>query len=302
MVVDNIVKTGDLNGLIQEKLSSEYIFDKIKESSVLQRICQQSPLTSNGTGVPTFSDNIAVTHPDEGEIKDASSASGNLKNLVAKTFAELVPVSNKIFRSDNDGWVSVLEQKVIEAIAHDFDKQALYSGLWGDDNNISTTTKAVTLGTGTPAYYADLVASKRLIRLSKKYSPNGFVFDETVQSDFEESVDAQNRPIFNSPNYDGAGAVTKVGTLTGVPSNFVTGLQPAELLDSPVGFVGDWSQATWGQVGNIDYRISEEASATINGQLQSGFERNFVVIRAEVEYGWLVNDLNAFAKFLPATD
>jgi HK97 family phage major capsid protein len=297
MAITDIVKTGDLNGLIKEKNSDEYIFKKIKQASVLQRICPESPLTSDGTGVPVFSDNLTVSHPDEGGIKEASKAGGDVKSLVAKTFAVLIPISNKVFNGDNTKWLDVLQEKTIEAIANDFDKQALYNNLWGAANNVSTTTKSVVFGSGTPAYYGDLVAGKGLIRASKKYSPTGFIFDETTMSNFELSVDANNRPIFNSPNYDGSGAVTKVGTLTGVPTNFVTGLQPTET--DALGFVGDFSEATWGQVGSIEYKIFDQATITVGGNLQSAAERNFTVIRAEVQYGWVVNNLSAFAKFVP---
>ena len=63
-----------------------------------------------------------------------------------------------------------------------------------------------------------------------------------------------------------------------------------------VGFGGDWTQAAWGAVGGISYRISTEAPVTINGSLVSLFENNLVAILAEAEYGFLVNDMDAFTK------
>ena len=67
-------------------------------------------------------------------------------------------------------------------------------------------------------------------------------------------------------------------------------------LTSVVGFGGDWTQAAWGAVGGISYRISTEAPVTINGSLVSLFENNLVAILAEAEYGFLVNDVDAFTK------
>ena len=51
-----------------------------------------------------------------------------------------------------------------------------------------------------------------------------------------------------------------------------------------------------GVVGGISYRISTEASVTINGSLVSLFEHNLVAVLAEAEYGWLVNDTAAFVE------
>lgn len=41
--------------------------------------------------------------------------------------------------------------------------------------------------------------------------------------------------------------------------------------------------------------MSTEATVTINGTLTSLWEHNLVAIRAEAEYGWLVNDAESFA-------
>ena len=66
------------------------------------------------------------------------------------------------------------------------------------------------------------------------------------------------------------------------------------------GYMGDWTQAVWGAVGGISYRVSTEATVTINGVLVSLFENNLVAILAEAEYGWLVNDAASFVKFTNA--
>ena len=65
---------------------------------------------------------------------------------------------------------------------------------------------------------------------------------------------------------------------------------------SVVGYGGDWSRAVWGVVGGISYDVSTEATVTINGSYVSLFENNLVAIRAEAEYGWLVDDPQAFVK------
>ena len=61
-----------------------------------------------------------------------------------------------------------------------------------------------------------------------------------------------------------------------------------------VGFAGDWRKTAWGAVGGINFRVSTEATVTINNQLTSLWEHNLVAVLAEAEYGWVVADVEAF--------
>ena len=54
-------------------------------------------------------------------------------------------------------------------------------------------------------------------------------------------------------------------------------------------------------MGGISYRVSTEATVTINGTLTSLFENNLVAIRAEAEYGWLLQDKDAFVQYTDHT-
>jgi hypothetical protein len=47
--------------------------------------------------------------------------------------------------------------------------------------------------------------------------------------------------------------------------------------------------------------VTTQAAVTINGALVSLWENNLVGILMEAEYGWLVNDVNAFVKFTNAS-
>jgi hypothetical protein len=68
-----------------------------------------------------------------------------------------------------------------------------------------------------------------------------------------------------------------------------------------VAYGGDWSMAAWGVVGGINYRVSTEATVTIDGNLVSAFEHNLVAIVAEAEYGWVVSDPEAFVEITDAS-
>src|SRR5690606_34495064 len=130
----------------------------------------------------------------------------------------------------------------------------------------------------------------------RRYQFNGWALDSVLEPVLWGSVDANGRPIWTDlPTDSNAPALLTRGRLLGRPSFLGEGVASANLTDV-VGFGGDWTQAAWGAVGGIRYRLTTEAAVTINGALTSLFEHNLVAVLAEAEFGFLVNDPNAFVK------
>ena len=63
-----------------------------------------------------------------------------------------------------------------------------------------------------------------------------------------------------------------------------------------LGFGGDFTKGAWGAVGGISYRVSTEATVTINGTLTSLWEHNLVAVLAEAEYGFVSADDEAYVR------
>src|SRR5690606_21206925 len=123
----------------------------------------------------------------------------------------------------------------------------------------------------------------------------GWAFDDVLEAGLLSSVDSTGRPLWiDTP--PSSTVVARNGSVVGRPAFMGEGVSSINQTDV-VGFAGDWSQAAWGAVGGISYRISTEATVTINGSLVSLFENNLVAILAEAEYGWLLNDASAFVKY-----
>jgi hypothetical protein len=126
----------------------------------------------------------------------------------------------------------------------------------------------------------------------RRYQLTGWALDSVLEPSLWGAVDTTGRPIYtplDSADFDGR------GRLMGRPSFMGEGVASANLT-SVVGYAGDFSEARWGVVSNIAFRITDQASVTINGSLVSTFENNLVAILAEAEYGFLVNDVDAFSK------
>ena len=87
--------------------------------------------------------------------------------------------------------------------------------------------------------------------------------------------------------------VARPGRLLNRPSFMGEGVGRAGV----AAFGGDFRKAAWGVVGGISYRVSTEATVTINGALTSLWENNLVAVLAEAEYGYVNSDVESFVKY-----
>lgn len=143
--------------------------------------------------------------------------------------------------------------------------------------------------------FADLNSGLDLLVKDKK-KLNGFVFDDVAEPLFNASVDVNGRPLF-VPEPTVATAAVRSGTMLGRPVSFADTVANGTAAGSVVGIGGDFSKALWGTVGGINFDVSTESTVTIGNQLVSLWENNLVAIRAEAEFGWLIESNAHFVKY-----
>jgi hypothetical protein len=135
---------------------------------------------------------------------------------------------------------------------------------------------------------------RTLVNTGKRLT--GFALDIKAEPLLWGAVDTTGRPIYTAlPTDDESQGLATEGRLLGRPSFMGEGVW--EATNNTLGYGGDWSQTAWGVVGGISYDVSTQASVTVNGSLISLFERNLLAVRAEAEYGFLVNDPAAFVRY-----
>lgn len=297
MAVTAATVTGDFAGFLNPAQSAA-LFDEVRQQSVVQQLARRVPLGMNGVEIP-----VTVTKPSAGWVaeagqKPASKGTMALKTITPKKLACIAIVSAETVRANPGGYINTLREDIAEAFAIAFDSAALHGTSTPFTTFIDQTTKTVEIGTAAAAagsVYADLNAGlKLLVDDGKRLS--GFAFDATAEPLFNAAVDTTGRPLFiDSPVEDTS---LRSGRVLGRPAFIGEGVKGAT---TTVGYGGDWSQAVWGVVGGISYDVSTQATATINGALVSLWENNLVGVRAEAEYGWLVNDVAAFVEYTNAT-
>ena len=309
MAITAATKTSDFSGFITPEQSAP-IFERAARQSVVQQLCRRVPLSYKGTSVPVVTGRPVANWVAEGATKPATSGSMTLKTIEPKKLAAIVVDSAEVVRADPGGYVSSARDRFAEAFAIAFDYAALHD-LGGDGTGtgpfstyLDQTTKGTELGGTSQAnggILADLKeAMAEIVQDSdasgRRYKLTGWAIDEAIEPMFWGAVDSTGRPIWTDLPYDASSSfLGSAGRLLNRPAFMGEGVATPNLT-SGVGYAGDWSQAVWGNVGGITYDVSDQATVTIDGSLVSLWENNLVAIRAEAEYGFLVNDVDAFVK------
>jgi len=299
MAITAATKTSDFSGFLNRE-QSQAIFTAAYQSSIVQQLSPQIPLGINGQSIPVVTGTVTAGWVAEGAQKPASQGTMTLKTMDPKKLAAIVVVSAEVVRANPGGYMDVLRPQVAQAFATAFDAAALHGTSSPFSTNLDTGSSTQEFTGTTPAFtavYDDLNAGlSTLINAGK--NPNGWAFDKRMEPVFNGAKDTAGRPLFLDATYTQKAGLIREGSLLGYRAFTGAGVYAAT--PKIYGYLGDWTQTAWGTVGGISYDVSTETSVTINGALVSLWENNLVAIRAEAEYGWLVNDAASFVKFTNA--
>lgn len=300
MAITAATKTSDFSGFLSPEKAEAY-FNQARRSSVVQSLARQVPLGINGQEIPVVTSKATAGWVAEGGQKPASKGGLSLKSMTPKKIAAIAVVSAEVVRANPGNYMELLRGDISEAFALAFDAAALHgtSTPFGASNYIGATTKEHELGeTAATAVDGGVFGEvneglKLLVNDGKKLT--GFAFDTVTEPTFNGSLDGNGRPLFIDATYEEN--ALRAGRLLGRPAYMGDGVAGGAAAGDTLGFAGDWSQVVWGVVGGISYDVSTQATVTINGALTSLWENNLVAIRAEAEYGLLVNDTAAFVRY-----
>ena len=309
MAITAATTTGDFSGFLNADQAAP-IFDRAQRMSVVQQLVQQVPLGINGVDIPVVTGRLSAGWVSEGGQKPASSGTMSLKTISPEKIAAIAVVSAEVVRANPGGYMNQIRPQIAEAFALAFDRAALRdegpdgtAGAGPFATNIGQTTKAVEIGTGTTIHNDFVAALSLLVADGKKLT--GWALDDRLEPTILDELDGNNRPLYTElPTDDISAAVARPGRLLARPSYMGEGVgadTPGAATTYHVGYAGDWREAAWGVVGGISYDVSTEATVTINGALVSLWENNLVAVRAEAEYGFLVNDVDAFVELTETT-
>lgn len=309
MAITAATLRSDFSGFLPAEIAAP-IFERTARVSVVQQLARQVPLGAEGKSIPVVTGSIDAGWVDEGGTKPADSSAMSLKTITPKKLAVIVVTSAEVVRANPGNYIQTVRGQIAEAFARAFDRAALHdegptgsAGAGPFSTYIDQTTKSAELGANAQedgGVYVDLVDAMDEIITStdaagRDREITGWAFDTRMETRLLRAVDTTGHPIWVSlPNDQFSDATLRRGMTLQRPSFMGQGIK--DNTGAIIGYGGDWSQAVWGSVGGISYDVDDKAPVTINGSLVSMWEKNLVGIRAEAEFGFLVNDVDAFVQ------
>ena len=272
------------SGIILPAAVSNEILSKVQETSVIQRAARRITLPGNGTAVNIITGEPTASWVGETESKPVSNGTAATKILRPYKLAVIETFSNE-FRRDLPALYSALADRLPAALAKKFDTTVFHGTNPGSDfDNLSSAS-------GHVLDYDGMVAALSALGAAG-YDMNGIIVAPQGEAKLLGEKDLQDRPLFIS-NLQNEGGI---GSVLGRPV-FKSKAAYLDATTDVLGFAGDWSQAVWGQVGDVTVKISDQATLDIGGgESINLFQQNMFAVLAEIEVGFRVGDLAAFKK------
>jgi HK97 family phage major capsid protein len=295
------------------------IFAKATEQALLPRLgAEQIEVTYGQTVIP-----VTVTEPQagqvgvgtsneqrEGGVKPLSGVGWGSRSFSPVKFAVIVTASDEFVRQNPQNRFNSIRGKLSAAIARQMDLAVFHgrdallgTALQGIDvNNVLVNTTNVVAhdpaGANAGNLINDLLALYDLI--GEDYDPERWVFDPRYRTKLAAAmrgVDANGNVL--SPG--DVNLAAQESSVLGLPANFhkaAPGRIGAYAGPTPPvrAFLGDFSQLKWGFADEIRFKVSDQATLSDGTNTVNLWQTNQVAVMCEVTFGWVVGDLEAFAK------
>lgn len=311
MAITAATVTADFNAAFKEKTLAGFVFERAARQSIVQSLATRQAMGGNGVNVPVVTGRPQVGWVAEGATKPATSGTTDVKVLEPKKIAAILVVSKEVVRANPGGYVEQMKANLADAFAFAFDRAALHDeGADGTASGgpfatyIDQTTKVSEIGAANAAaggVHTDFVNALSDIVTTvdssgRRREATGWALDTCLEPALWGSLDSTGRPLYLSqPSDQSSDLLVTRGRLLNRPTVMSSSIASADM-NTVVGYLGDWRSAIWGQIGGIEFSAADNVPVTVNGSLISTWEKNLVAIKAETEYGFLVDDVSSFSK------
>lgn len=260
------------------------------EASAVMRAARQIALPGAGVSIPLVTGDATAAWVAETEEKPVSRATLNNKTMTPYTLAVIEPFSNQ-FRRDLPALYRELVRRLPYALGNAFDSTVfgVTAAPGADFDQIDGAPDVVVDATDT---FGDLAGVLNAIAAAGG-DLTGWVVNPALHGLLITSVDGQGRQFFIN---DPANQRT-VGSVFGAPVYRTRGQLPA----LTTGFAGDWQgSAVFGTVEGVQISVSDQATLTDGATQVNLWQRNMFAVRAEIEVGFRVRDVNHFVEIKSA--
>lgn len=273
-------------------VSSE-IWGKTLEDSAIMQLAQRIDLPGNGLTIPVITGEPAADWVTETDNKPVSQHTLTTKDMKGYTLAIIEPFSNQ-FRDNTEALYNELVARLPFAIGKKFDETVMFGDAPGTGfDTLKGVTNVVDASTKTYDAFVDAIG-----KVAENDSDlNAFVLSPQAKTLLLKTKDTTNRPLFiNNVQTDGA-----VGHVLSVPTRFTKAAHKAAVTSDTksaevIGFGGDWANARYGVVKDVNISISDQATLTSGSKTLNLWQRNMFAVRCEFEVGFVIRDKADFVR------
>lgn len=272
------------------EISSE-IWANTQEASAVMQAARQITLPGNGATIHIVTGDPEASWVNETDEKPVSRSTLDNKTITGYTLAVIEPFSNQ-FRRDLPGLYSELSRRLPGVLAKKFDS-TVYGVGSAPGANFDQLTNAPQLTVDGTDTYQDLVAVFNAVAASGGDLTHWIARPE-LQGALLAATDGFGRPLF-TPD---ATTSNVVGQMLGRPILGTRGeMLKSTTVGDDTGIAGDFAGgAVWGQVEGVTISVSDQATLNDGGTSLNLWQRNMFAVRAEIEVGFRLRDVNRFVR------
>lgn len=290
------INRGTSNVLLPAEVSAE-IWGKTLEESAFMQLARRINMPGSGVDVQTITGEPTAEWVDETALKPVSTHTFGKKTIRPFKLAVIEPFSNE-FRRDKVALYNECINRLPFALAKKFDSTIMGTTAPGTGFDVLGSATKVSLIPGSGATVYDQFITIDGTIAAADGIMNGIALAPQGKSKVLAAVDGQKRPLFTP----GVGSNT-VGDILGAPVYVTKGVYVAGAAGSPgtpavVGIAGDFSDAVWGSVEDIQMAISDQATLSVGSGASAStinlWQQNMFAVRFEIEVAFAVKDVNQF--------
>ena len=282
-------------GLIElpTEISTQIWADTI-DNSIVQTLTPRISLPAGGVSIPMITGDPEAGWVNETEEKPVGDSTFGSKVITPYKMAVIELFSDE-FRRDYGALYAALAERLPKALGRLFDETTLgQKPVPGSGFDSLAAAPEVTVDS-----YAGYLSALRSVATNGG-ELQSWALGANAEIDAMGIVDADGRPLFIRD-------VTTEGSIGSILARPVYKARNAEFTvpagsgGTPAavdvkGLAGEWSSAMWGSVEGIKVAMTDQGTINKGGVQYNLWQRNMFAIRAEVEVGFAVRDVNRFVK------
>lgn len=261
------------------------------EASAVMQASRRITLPGGGVSIPIITGDAEADWVAETAEKPVSRPTLANKTITPYKLAVIVPFSDE-FRRDLPALYGELTRRLPSALGKKFD-ETVYAASGAPGSNFDQLGGASQVTVDATDTYQDLVAAYQAVAAAGG-DLSAWIARPELQGLLLSATDGFGRPLF-TPD---ATTSNRVGSMLGRP---IFGTRATMLSSTTVGddtgIAGDFAgSAVYGTVEGVQVSFSDQATLNDGGTALNLWQSNMFAVRAEIEVGFRVRDLDHFVR------